>query len=44
MNREKFIKAIIEEINCFDNEQMIELNNTYADENGYNDDRIYDNG
>lgn len=44
MNREKFIKAIIEEIGTFDNDQMVELNNTYADENGYNDDRIYDNG
>lgn len=44
MNRDKFIAAIIEEINGFDSEQMIELNNTYCDENNYPDDQIYDNG
>lgn len=43
MNKEKFLKAIIEEINCFDSQQMRELNNTYCDEKGYPDDHIFDN-
>jgi hypothetical protein len=43
MNREKFIKAIIEEINCFDNDQMVQLNNEYCDQQNYPDDQIYSN-
>lgn len=43
MNREKFIKAIIEEINCFDSDQLVQLNNTYCDEQNYPDDQIYSN-
>jgi len=43
MNKEKFLKAIIEEINCFDSQEMIELNNTYCYENNYTDDQIHDN-
>ena len=43
MNREKFIKAIIEEINCFDNDQMVQLNNEYCDQQNCPDDQIYSN-
>jgi len=43
MNREKFIKAIIEEINCFDNDQMVQLNNEYCDQQNSPDDQIYSN-
>ena len=43
MNREKFIKAIIEEINCFDNDQMVQLNNEYCDQQNFPDDQIYSN-
>lgn len=40
---EKFLKAIIEEINCFDSDQLVQLNNTYCDEQNYPDDQIYSN-
>lgn len=43
MNKEKFLKAIIEEINCFDSDQLVQLNNTYCDEQNYPDDQIYSN-
>ena len=43
MNREKFINAIIEEINCFDNDQMVQLNNEYCDQQNCPDDQIYSN-
>jgi hypothetical protein len=43
MNRDKFIDAIIEEINSLDNEYMVELNNTYCEQQNYPDDRIYNN-
>jgi hypothetical protein len=43
MNRDKFLDAIIEEINSFSSEDMIELNNTYCDDQNYPDDRIYQN-
>jgi hypothetical protein len=43
MNREKFIKAIVEEINCFDNDQMVQLNNEYCDQQNCPDDQIYSN-
>lgn len=41
---EKFLQAIIEEINCFDSDQLVQLNNTYCDEQNYLDDQIYSNG
>ena len=40
---EKFLQAIIEEINCFDSDQLVQLNNTYCDEQNYPDDQIYSN-
>lgn len=40
---EKFLQAIIEEINCFDSDQLVQLNNTYCDEQNYPDDEIYSN-
>lgn len=43
MNREKFVKAIIEEINCFDSDQLVQLNNWYCDEVNCPDDQIYSN-
>ena len=43
MKREKFLQAIIEEIDSFDSEDMAELNNTYCDEQNYIDDRIHKN-
>lgn len=43
MNREKFLKAIIEEIYSFDSDQLVQLNNTYCDEQNYPDDQIYSN-
>jgi hypothetical protein len=43
MKREKFIKAIIEEIETFDSDQMVQLNNWYADEQNCPDDQIYSN-
>lgn len=44
MNTEKFIKAIIEEIESFDSNELVSLNNIYCDENNYPDDQIYSNG
>jgi hypothetical protein len=43
MNKDKFIDAIIEEINSFSSEDMKELNNTYCEEQNYHDDIIYNN-
>lgn len=43
MNIEKFIKAIIEEINSFDSDQLVQLNNTYCENVNYPDDQIYSN-
>lgn len=43
MNREKFLKAIIEEINAFDSDELVQLNNTYCDETNCPDDQIYSN-
>jgi len=43
MNKEKFLKAIIEEIDSFDSDQLVQLNNTYCDEQNYPDDQIYSN-
>jgi hypothetical protein len=40
---EKFLKAIIEEINCFDSDQLVQLNNTYCDNVNCPDDQIYSN-
>lgn len=40
---EKFLKAIIEEIDSFDTGKLVQLNNTYCDEAGYPDDQIYSN-
>lgn len=43
MNIDKFIEAIIEEINSLDSSDMVELNNTYCEEQNYPEHRIYDN-
>jgi hypothetical protein len=43
MNRDKFIDAIIEEIESFDSDDMLELNNAYCEQQSCPDDRIYDN-
>ena len=40
---EKFLQAIIEEINSFDSDQLVQLNNTYCDNVNYPDDQIYSN-
>jgi hypothetical protein len=40
---EKFIAAIIEEIDSFNTGQLVQLNNIYCDESGYPDDQIYSN-
>jgi hypothetical protein len=43
MNRDKFLDAIIEEINSFDSDDMLELNNTYCEQKNYSYYRIYNN-
>ncbi len=43
MNRDKFLDAIIEEINSFDSDDMLELNNTFCEQQNYPDGRIYNN-
>lgn len=43
MNKEKFVAAIIEEINGFNSNEIVDLNNIYCDENGYDDSRLYSN-
>ncbi len=43
MKHEKLIEKIIEEISTFDDDQLVELNNIFAEENGYHDDKIYPN-
>jgi hypothetical protein len=40
---EKFIAAIIEEIDSFNTGQLVQLNNIYCDGAGYPDDQIYSN-
>ena len=44
MNKEKFLTAIIEEINDMDSDGLINLNNLYCEESNYSDDMIYENG
>jgi hypothetical protein len=44
MNKEKFLAAIIEEINDMDSDGLINLNNRYCEEVNYYDDMIYENG
>lgn len=40
---EKFLKAIIEEIDSFDSNELVQLNNTYCENVNYPDDQIYSN-
>lgn len=43
MNKEKFVAAILDEINNFNSDDLVSLNNRYCEEMNYNDDQIYSN-
>ena len=43
MNREKFLEAIIEEINGFNDKELKDLNNIFCSMTNSEDDMIYDN-
>jgi len=43
MKRETLVQKIIEEINAFDSDELVNLNNWYCDETDCPDDQIYSN-